>query len=314
MENYTSTKLQTPVVLIIFKRPDTTERVFEAIRQAKPTKLFVIADEARPHVPGEAEKCAATRAIIDRVDWDCEVFKNYAAENMGCGLRVVTGISWVFENVEEAIFLEDDCLPNPTFFPFCEKLLNYYRHDERIMNISGNNFQFGERTNDSYYFSRYPNIWGWATWKRAWKYYDFEMKLWQQFEKQNMLKTILPEVYAFEYWERIFKSVIEGKINNIWSYQWTFACWVQGSLSITPKVNLVSNIGFGTDATNTKNQHGKFTQMFSNVPTKSIDFPLQHPKIMVRHREADIFLQKKLFMLPFARRAKVKLKKVLSAF
>jgi hypothetical protein len=141
----TKFQLKTPVALIIFKRPDTTERVFETIRQAKPPKLLVVADGPRTDQPGEAEKCAATRAIIDRVDWDCEVLKNYSDSNLGCGLRPATGISWVFEQVEEAIVLEDDCVPHPTFFRFCEELLEYYRHDERIMSISGINPYFGRR-------------------------------------------------------------------------------------------------------------------------------------------------------------------------
>ncbi len=136
-------QLKTPVVFIIFKRPDTTERVFEVIRQTKPTKLLVVADGARTDRPGEADKCAAVRAIIECVDWDCKVLKNYSEINLGCGKRVSSGLDWVFDNVEEAIILEDDCLPHPTFFRFCEELLERYRYDTRVSSISAQNVQLG---------------------------------------------------------------------------------------------------------------------------------------------------------------------------
>src|SRR6185369_14461868 len=165
--------LTTPVAFIIFNRPDTTEKVFAEIARARPPKLLVIADGPRAGRAGEADRCAATRAIIDRVDWDCKVLTNYSDVNLGCKNRVASGIDWVFEQVPEAIILEDDCLPDPTFFRFCEELLIRYREDERISQICGANFQFGrKRSNDSYYFSRYNHIWGWASWRRAWQHYD----------------------------------------------------------------------------------------------------------------------------------------------
>jgi hypothetical protein len=160
--------VNTPIAFFIFNRPDTTARVFEAIRQAQPSKLLVVADGPRSTRPGEAEKCAATRAIIDQVDWECEVLTNYSDVNLGCRHRVSSGLDWVFEQVEEAIILEDDCLPHPTFFRFCEELLEWYRHDHRIVAISGDNFQNGHQSGEfSYYFSRYVHIWGWATWRRG---------------------------------------------------------------------------------------------------------------------------------------------------
>jgi len=173
--------LRTPVVLIIFNRPPTTERVFAEIAKARPQKLFVVADGPRPERSGEAEKCAAARAVIDRVDWECEVLRNYAEVNLGCRQRPPTGISWVFEQVAEAIILKDDCVPHPTFFRFCEELLEKYREDERVMHISGSNFQPGyTRGPFSYYFSRFNPIWGWASWRRAWQHYDLNMKLWAE--------------------------------------------------------------------------------------------------------------------------------------
>jgi hypothetical protein len=165
------------VALIIFNRTDTTKKVFEVLRQVKPAKLLVIADAPRHNYPDDIEKCAATRQIIEQVDWNCQVIKNYSEKNLGNKLRISTGLNWVFEQVEQAIILEDDCLPHPSFLPFCEDLLDKYQDDQRIMTRSGNNFQFGrKRTEYSYYFSRYTLIWGWATWRRAWQHYDAEMK------------------------------------------------------------------------------------------------------------------------------------------
>jgi GT2 family glycosyltransferase len=159
-------QLTTPVAFLIFNRPDTTARVFEAIRQAKPPKLLVVADGPRPDRPDDIEKCKAARAIVEGVDWDCEVLKNYSDINLGCGKRPATGITWVFEQVEEAIILEDDCMPNPTFFEFCQAMLAEYRDDKRIMMIGGTNF-LGEWKSkiQSYHFSFYGGTWGWASYK-----------------------------------------------------------------------------------------------------------------------------------------------------
>src|SRR5437868_7090749 len=159
---------KTPVALIIFRRPQFTEQVFQALARVQPRQLFVIADGPRPDVEGEAELCRATRAIIDRVDWQCEVIKNYLETNLGCGRRPATGISWVFDQVEEAIILEDDCVPGPSFFPFCEELLARYRDDERIMHIAGSTYEHGLLpTPYSYCFSHFNGAWGWASWRRA---------------------------------------------------------------------------------------------------------------------------------------------------
>lgn len=283
-------QLKAPVAFFIFNRPNTTEKVFETIRQAKPTKLLVVADGPRADQPGEVEKCAAARAIIDRVDWDCEVLKIYSAVNQGCKLRVSSGLDWVFDTVEEAIILEDDCLPHPTFFRFCEELLEKYRGDERIAMISGVNFQFGrKRTSYSYYFSRYTHIWGWASWRRAWEYYDVTMKLWPTIKEGGWLQDILGNSQTSKYWGNIFQSVYDGKINT-WDYQWTFACWVQCGLSILPNVNLVSNIGFGINSTHTNGQ-----SKFANMPVEPIAFPLLHPSYILRDAMADAYTENDQF-------------------
>ncbi len=300
--------MKTAVALLIFNKPDTTEKVFEAIRQAKPPKLLVVADGPRSDRPGEAEKCQATRAIIDRVDWDCQVLTNYSDVNLGCKLRVSSGLDWVFNTVEEAIILEDDCLPHPTFFHFCEELLDYYQDDERIMVISGDNFQFGrKRTEYSYYFSRYNHCWGWATWRRSWQHYDIEMKLWPKIRDGNWLRYILEEPMTVRYWQKIFQATYEEK-NNSWAYRWTFSCWVQSGLTVIPNVNLVSNLGFVIEATHTKNSRNPS----AHLPLEKMCFPLQHPPFIIRDAEADNFTQDNNFNPPLMKGLRKKAQRVVS--
>jgi hypothetical protein len=299
--------MQTPVAFIIFNRPDSTSRVFEAIRQAKPPLLLVIADGARSSKPGEAEKCAATRAIIDRVDWDCEVRTNYSAVNLGCGKRVSSGLDWVFQEVEEAIILEDDCLPHPSFFQFCEEMLAYYRDDSRIMAISGNNFQRGRKCSDeSYYFSRYNHVWGWASWRRAWKHYDFTMSDWHQVRDGNWLNSVLDNRELCKYWTVEFDKVHRGAVDT-WDYQWIFACWIQNSLTILPQVNLISNIGFNSDATHTNKE-----VPWASQSTYPIEFPLTHPSFMLRNAVADSFTTNIMYQSNLFKKAINKLQFILT--
>lgn len=277
-----SVKILTPVVLIIFNRPELTGRIFETIREARPKKLFVIADG--PRFPQETMKCQETRKIIDAIDWDCEVKKNYSETNLGCGRRIASGLTWVFSQVGEAIILEDDCLPAPSFFYFCEILLEFYRDNEKIMHIGGNNFQGGRnRTNYSYYFSKYPHIWGWATWSRAWKYYDFHMKTWPDYKKSKIICSAYNSPIEKKYWEDVFDRIYKGQIDT-WDYQWTYNCWFHKGLSISPNVNLVSNIGFGLNATHTIGKNSRAAYL----PTSDI-WDIKHPTDIVRAQKADIY-------------------------
>ncbi len=286
--------METPVIFLIFNRPDTTARVFAEIAKARPRRLLVVADGPRPHRPDDVEKCAAARAVIERVDWPCEVMTNFADTNMGLKDRVASGLTWGFEQVEEAIVLEDDCVPHPTFFRFCEELLNRYCDDERIMAITGNNFQFGRRrTPYSYYFSRYNHCWGWASWRRAWQHYDHGMCLWPEIRDGDWLYDILQDRSAIRYWRRIFQRTYDNEINS-WAYRWTFACWVQSGLTITPDINLVSNIGFRADAAHTVDRWNPR----ANLPATPMEFPLRHPPFVVRHVEADRYIQKTAFSRP----------------
>ncbi len=302
--------MKTPVVLIIFNRPAQTEKVFEVIRQAKPPKLLVIADGSRAERPGEAEKCAAARAVIDRVDWDCEVFKNYSDVNLGCDPRISSGLNWVFETVEEAIILEDDCVPHPTFFRYCEELLERYRHDARVMNISGQNVLFGRhRTEYSYYFSRYTLCWGWASWRRAWQYFDVDVKLWPEIRDQNLIKNVLVDPYAVKVWERTVQLLYDGYLTG-WDFKWMFACWLQNGFCIIPNGNLVTNIGHGSDATHTNDEKSPY----NNMLVEAMSFPLKHSPFVIRNLEADKFTQRTLFDYDpnFFKKVQNKLKKILN--
>ena len=255
--------LSTPVVFMIFNRPETTERVFAAIREARPRQL-------------------AARAIIDRVDWRCEVLKNYSEANLGCKKRVSSGLDWAFGEVEEAIILEDDCLPNRSFFAFCAELLARYRHDERVMNIGGTNFQHGiSRGEGSYYFSYLNHIWGWASWRRAWQHYDVSMTTFPRFLHSDQIGNTVPVKRMQQFWLECFDKVYRNKIDT-WDYQWTYAMWRQNGLAIIPNVNMVSNIGFGQGATHTHDADN----LFALVPTRSMDV-LQHPSSVVPDIAAD---------------------------
>ncbi len=284
-------QLKTPVAFLIFSRADTTQRVFEEIRRARPPKLLVVADGPRADRPDEADKCKAVRTIIDTVDWPCEVIKNYSDVNLGCKRRVSSGLDWVFNTVEEAIILEDDCLPHPTFFSFCEELLEKYRDDKRIGMISGDNFQFGRaRTKYSYYFSKFTHIWGWAAWRRAWANYDVTMKVWPEIKNGNWLSDLLVDKKHAKYWTAIFDKIYSNQINT-WDYQWTFANWINNSLCILPNINLVSNIGFGMVSTHTSN-----VSKFSQMEADAMQFPLKHPPYMILDTISDRFTARNNFM------------------
>jgi hypothetical protein len=278
-------KVTTAVALLIFNRPDTTARVFEAIAKAKPSKLLVVADGPRPDRLGEADKCAQTRAIINNVDWDCEVITNYSPINLGCKKRVASGLDWIFEQVEEAIILEDDCLPEHSFFRFCDEMLERYRLNERVGMVSGGNLQFGQlRGNASYYFSRYTHIWGWATWRRAWKHYDRDMALWPSFRDEGWLDRVFSSQGEREYWKNSFQWVYDGKLDT-WDCSWTFAAITHGMLQVVPNVNLISNIGFGPEAT-----HTHVVGIHANMPTQPMAFPIKHPNFVLADEEADRYI------------------------
>jgi glycosyltransferase involved in cell wall biosynthesis len=274
--------IKTPVVLIVFNRPARARITFETIRAARPPKLIIVADGPRSDRPGEAEKCAATRAIVDTVDWDCELVRVYADSNMGCKMRVATGISTAFEYVDRAIILEDDCVPSASFFRFCEEMLDRYADDDRVMVVSGDNQLFGAALPDeSYYFSRYAHLWGWATWRRSWSLCDIEMEKWPGIRKKGLLNQYFHRVSERYYWDSLLQYVFEGNIDT-WDYQWVFSIWANNGLCVVPAKNLVRNIGFDVDAT-----HTKYTSAYANLEAENLDFPLRHPEIVMARWDLD---------------------------
>ena len=282
-------KLSTPIAFIIFNRPDTTERVFAEIAKMKPMKLLVVADGPRANRQGEAEKVAATRAIIQGLDWECEVLTNFSDINLGCKRRVSTGLDWVFNQVEEAIILEDDCIPDPSFFQFCQEMLDLYREDKRVGMISGDNFHAIDRP-CSYYFSKYFHIWGWATWRDRWALnYDVDMKTWPKLKNSTELISMMGSSQPHNFWSKTFQKVFDGEIDT-WDYQWVYANWVSNRVSIMPSQNLITNIGFGADATHTKNK-----SPFANLQRYSLQFPLSHPKKMELDQESQKLTEKSQF-------------------
>jgi hypothetical protein len=289
--------LRTPVVLAIFNRPDTTARVFEAVRRARPPRLLVIADGPRPDRPEEEQLCRDARAVVERVDWPCEVSTEYSGVNLGCRRRVSSGLDWAFGLVEEAIVLEDDCLPHPSFFRFCQELLHRYRDEARVMHISGDNFEslwrsrgtlawFSQlvrrRLGASYYFSRYAHVWGWATWRRAWRDWGEGLRAWTDTDDRETLLSNLSDPAERNFWAETMDRVADGELDS-WAYQWTFACIVRGGLAAMPRRNLVSNIGFGETAVRTTDP----SHPLANLPTTGVRFPLRHPRSLTADQSTD---------------------------
>ena len=285
-----SSPLTTPVLFLIFNRPDTTQKVFNAVRQAKPKKLFVAADGPREDRKGEKEKCEQARRIIEQVDWDCEVKTLFRDKNLGCKIAVSSAIDWFFENVEEGIILEDDCLPSQSFFWFCQELLEHYRNDTRIMHISGNNFQFGHKRGEgTYYFSKYSHIWGWATWRRGWKCFDVNMKSFEEFKREGQINNIFRIKQQQKYWVKVFQKTYDSEIDS-WGYIWTYICFTNNGLCVLPNVNLVSNIGFGPESTHTKGNDSIFSQMEVEEISEIV-----HPEFLLADQEADLLTSKLCF-------------------
>ena len=282
-----------PILFCVFNRPELTRSVFEVIARQKPKHLLVACDGPRRDRPDDNALVKQTRAIFDSIDWDCEVQFNFSDTNKGCRQQMADAISWGFEQHERLIILEDDCQPNDSFFSFCHQMLIRYRESPEVMMISGNNYpQAGEFQHD-YRFSKYPLIWGWATWRRAWQRYDLEMKLWDKLEVRDYVLnnfTENPEERAF--WQNIFENQCAGKIDT-WDYSWTFACWAHNGLSILPRVNLVSNIGFGEQATHTLEKQSPM----ANQKT----YPLEasnHPQGISRIQSADRKIHETVFEPP----------------
>jgi len=274
-------QLNTPILFIIFNRPDLTQKVFDEIKKVQPKQLFVASDGPRNET--DRLKVEKTREIIKQVDWDCQVKTNFSEKNLGCKLGVSSGINWFFKNVKQGIILEDDCLPSQSFFWFCEELLEKYKEDLRIGSISGSN-PYDKKTisEKDYFFSKYNRIWGWATWKNRWEYNDVNINFWPKIKSKSLHYSFLnkDEIILWEKnWDKAYNKSI-----NTWDYQWFLCRSLHFPYTIISTKNQISNIGFGATATHTK----KIDSNRADIARHEISFPLAHPDIVCSDYKNDL--------------------------
>jgi hypothetical protein len=273
-----------PLLLIAYRRPHCIRQVIAAIRPLQPTCLYVACDGAPSDNEAEQAMVAATRQVIEEdIDWPCQIHRLYSDVNQGCSVGPVNAISWFYEHVEEGIVLEDDCVPHVDFLPYCAYLLDRYRQDSRVWCISGSNFQQGAwRAEGSYYFSRYPHGWGWASWRRCWQHFDARLEQWPTLRDSGLLETIFEDSLERSFWAETWQNTY-AQYPGItwWDYQWTFACLVNGGLTALPNRNLVTNVGFGPDATHTLTM-----RIDTNIDHTGI-LPMRHPSFVLRDACAD---------------------------
>lgn len=277
---------KTPILFLIFNRPDLTKRVFNEIKKVKPAKLYIAADGSRLDRLGEIELCQLTRNVTEVIDWDCDVRRLYRTKNLGCRKAVSSAIDWFFKNETGGVILEDDCLPNTSFFTFCQKMLRLYEKDEKVMHIGGSNFQ--RRKSDDYYFSKYVHVWGWATWRRVWKSYDVNIKNWPEIKNSEILKGYYSNNTEKLFWETMFDAVYRKKIDT-WDYQYVYNIWRNGGISVIPGKNTISNIGFRSDAVHTKSNNSSLSNL--NVYKLSISPKKRLPNI---NKKADDYTRKNI--------------------
>ncbi|GAB3993178.1 hemolytic protein HlpA [Spirosoma daeguense] len=310
-------RFSVPILFIIFNRLKETQAVFNAIRLLQPEHLFIAADGPRYHIVGEQVKCTIVREwVVDNVDWPCSIHTLFRDQNIGCGKGPSEAISWFFEHVEEGIILEDDCLPNSSFFAFCEELLTKYRNDERISAISGNNFQPVQPMHLSYdyYFSIFPSSWGWATWRRAWKGFDFTISSWPTINKKDVLVNLFVDKKYALWWKRQFDWMYKNQPQDMWDFQFHYHSIQKKQLAIIPKANLVSNIGHNSNGTHFQDPNS----LISKLPTYNIEPQLRHPNEVLRNYEADVYIQDLLFgqveIVSNVKRVKRAIKKAIQFF
>ncbi|MCK8494887.1 nucleotide-diphospho-sugar transferase [Spirosoma sp. RP8] len=286
--------MQVPILFIIFNKREETKRVFNVIRSQQPKQLFIAADGPRVDKEGEVDTCRYVREwVLGQIDWECEVNTRFLDQNIGCGRGPSKAISWFFEHVNEGIILEDDCLPNEAFFRFSAELLERYRNDSNISIISGNNFQPVQpmQLGADYYFSLFPSTNGWATWKRSWDAYEYHIASWPTLDQKRFLNSLFREKKYQLFWKQLFDWAYEKKPDDTWDIQFHYHCMKRNQLAVIPAANLISNIGYGPDATHSKDP----TNYFANVPTHDLAFPVRHPGKIQRNYEADEFIQNTLF-------------------
>lgn len=283
-------KCNSAILFIVFNRPELTREIFKSIRLAKPSRLYVSADGPRKDNHNDEIQCGMTRKIATNIDWDCNLKVLFHDDNLGCKNAVNDAINWFFSHEESGIILEDDCLPHSDFYEYCDITLDRYKNDNDVAMITGSNYQNGQWHGDaSYYFSNYPLIWGWATWRRSWQCNDIDMKCWGKYKKSKEWKEKWKNRYEKKYWENRLNLAHDNGIDT-WDYAWIASIWSKGTSIIAPNKNLIKNIGFGVEATHTKDSNNKK----SNHPTGSI-CPISHPKNKQACAEADDYLFNNFF-------------------
>ena len=277
-----------PVIFLVYRRPQHTAKSLDSIRVYRPSQLYVVGDG--PKNDSEVAAVEETRRVIqDGVDWPCDIRWNLASQNMGLANRVSSGITWAFETCDKAVILEDDCVPDKSFFRFCNETLERYQNNQQITAVTGNNFQHGKKRGyASYYFSMFPHCWGWATWKDRWQSYDHSLSCWP--DTVEFLKSFRNRKLV-DYWKATYDSVMENKVDS-WAFRWQFSCWARRGMTVTPNQNLVTNVGFDSDGT-----HCTDVQNDLEIPATSIRFPLRHPFQITRNRSADKFVLREIFGL-----------------
>ncbi|WP_394993609.1 nucleotide-diphospho-sugar transferase [Emticicia sp.] len=283
-----------PILFIIFNKVESTQKVFNEIRKQQPQFFFIVSDGHRSNKNGEKEKVEYIRNwVLEHIDWDCDVKILFREQNVGCGRGPSEAITWFFEHVEEGIILEDDCLPNDTFFKFCSELLEKYRDNLKISAISGNNFQLKQpmEISDDYYYSIFPSSWGWATWKRSWDGFQLHITGWKDIEKKQILDFVFKENKYKLWWKQELYKIEKNPPQDMWDCQFHLHSMKRRQYAIIPKVNLVSNIGFGEDSTH----FNSADNYLLNRPTYQLNFPLKHPFQIKRNYKADIFIQNIIF-------------------
>jgi hypothetical protein len=262
------------VLLILFNRPRHTRLVFEAIREARPPRLFVAADGPRPGEAADIALCAEARAVVRQVDWPCDVRVLESGVNLGCKLGVETAISWFFDHVESGIILEDDCLPSRSFFDFATSMLQSHRDRSDVMMVCGTNLATSwNPAESSYHYAYNASPFGWASWRDAWRHYDPEMTAWTTTEGQRRVKEVVRNARHYRWRERQFDMVCHEGYDT-WDWAWTFTRLYHGACAVIPSVNLVSNIGFGPDATHTK----RIRRKVANLPRFELPPPYVQPE------------------------------------
>jgi hypothetical protein len=285
--------MRSPLLFLVFNRPETTRRVFQAIREARPAKLYIAADGPRVGRTGEAKLCNEVREIASTVDWPCETKTLFREQNLGCKQGVSSGIAWFFSHETEGIILEDDVLPIPTFFAYCDEMLERYRDDDRVAMIAGCNLASNNfHAESSYLFSYYCNIWGWASWRRVWQHYDVTMTQWPLWrDGKGLAKVSGGKAFFQSHWRRVLDGVYKGNIDT-WDYQWLFTCWRLGALAILPAHNQISNLGFGADATHTTAVAPSY---ISELIVRPLEWPLIHPERVAPEWKADALIGSKIY-------------------